>query len=219
VFHGNLVGRTVALGHLACARWVVGDRDRALDEAQATIDLAVQLQAPILIALGHVVRARLRYLRRDPLAIAEAEAAEAVRATALDTGMFTEANAFALWTQAQRSPLALAVIEPMLGSLRLRLTEVSTCSTLVALVLIDVLRSSGHTAEARQLTDDIIAFAVAHNERVYLPELLRVRGEQRDEPESAAQDFREAQELARSTGAGSLEQRATESLAAIARPA
>jgi hypothetical protein len=205
------------LGHLACARWVVGDAELALAEANATIDLAVRLQIPILQALGHVVRARLRYLRRDPLPVVEQEIGLAVRAAELDLGLHTEASAFALWAQAQRAPLSLSAIAPLLDGLHQRLKEVCTGSTLVAQVLIDVLRSSGHAAEARHLTDQIISFALAHNESVYLPELLRVRGEQRamTDPAAAMRDYREAIELAHTTGARSLEQRAVESLAAL----
>jgi DNA-binding winged helix-turn-helix (wHTH) protein/tetratricopeptide (TPR) repeat protein len=219
VFHGNLPGRALALGHLACARWVVGDPQRALEEALAALELANQLEIPILQALGHVVRARLRYLRRDPLPIVEREAEPAVAAAALDFGLHTEASAFALWAKARRGALPLSAIAPMLDTLHQRLKEVSTCSTLVALTLIDVLRHSGHAAEARQLTDEIIAFARAHDENVYLPELLRVRGEQLEATDapSALRDYRDAVELARSTGASSLEQRAAESLAALTR--
>jgi DNA-binding winged helix-turn-helix (wHTH) protein/tetratricopeptide (TPR) repeat protein len=219
VFHANLPGRALALGHLACVRWVIGEPDRALEEALATIDLATRTESPILLALGHVVRGRLRYLRRDPLHIVEQEALRAVRAAAVDVGLLTEANAFALWAKAQRAPLALAAIQPLLDVLQHRLTEVSTHSTLVGLVLIDVLRSSGHVAQAHQLTDEIITFAIARSELAYLPELLRTRGEQRQgtEPTAAARDYREAIELARSNGALSLEQRASESLAALLR--
>ncbi|MGZ6142717.1 MAG: ATP-binding protein [Myxococcales bacterium] len=216
-FRDDLPGRALALGHLACVRWVVGDSDRALAEASATIELADRIKLPILQALGHVVRARLRYLRRDPLPIVEAEAQQAVDAAALDLGLQFEARAFASWAQAQRHPLALPAIQPLLDGFRQRLKEVSTCSTLVAQVLIDVLRISGHAAQARELTDEIIAFALAHNESVYLPELLRMRGEQRQgtDPTAASRDYREAIELARSKGARSLEQRATASLAAL----
>jgi DNA-binding winged helix-turn-helix (wHTH) protein len=218
VFHDNLAGKALALGHLACVRWVVGDPERALEDAFATIELATRINVPILLALGHVVRGRLRYLRRDPLSIVEEESQSAVRAASLDLGLFTEANAFALWAQAQRAPLPLTAIEPLLDGFHRRLNEVSTCSTLVAQALIDVLRVSGHAAEARRLTDEIIAFAIAHNESVYLPELLRIRGEQLQgtDPDAAARDYHEAIALARATGARSLEQRATDSLAALA---
>lgn len=218
VFHGNLAGRALALGHLACVRWVVGDAEGALEDAVATIQLADGVGVPILQALGHVVLGRVRYLRRDPLPVVEEESLRAVRAASLDSGLFTEASAFALWAEARRGALSLAAIEPLLDSLRQRLSAVSTCSTLVAQVLIDVLRSSGHLAHARELTDEIIAFATERNESVYLPELLRVRGEQleAEDPAAAARDYREAIELARSTGARSLEQRASDSLAALA---
>lgn len=217
VFDGNPAGRALALGHLACARWVTGDAEGAMADALSTIALAEQIQIPIFQALGHVVRGRLRYLRRDPLPIVEEESLLAVRAASLDIGLFTEASAFALWAEARRGPLALAAIEPMLESLQRRLREVSTNSTLVALVLIDVLRGSGHAATARQLTDDIIDFATRHGEKVYLPELIRVRGEQREDtdPAAAAGDYRAAIELARATGARSLELRAAGSLAAV----
>jgi hypothetical protein len=205
-FRADLAGRALALGHLACVRWVAGDDDRALAEAQAAIELADQTKVPVLQALGHVVRARLRYLRRDPLPIVEAEAQEAVRVAALDLGLHTEARAFALWAEAQRGPLALPVIQPLLDALRKRLAEVSTNSTLVAQVLIDVLRLSGHAGQARQLTDEIIAFAVAHDESVFLPELLRLRGALRAaaEPEAAKLDHREALERARAQGRAKL---------------
>jgi DNA-binding winged helix-turn-helix (wHTH) protein/tetratricopeptide (TPR) repeat protein len=214
VFHGDLAGRTLALAHLACARWVAGDADRALEEALAAIDLAGRTKVPVLLALAHVVRARIRYLRRDPLEDVEAEAQQAVRVAAVDLGLHTEASAFELWAEARRASLALAAIRPLLDAWHQRLSEVSTCSTLVALVLVDVLRASGHAAEARRLTDESIAFAVAHDENVYLPELLRVRGEQREDtdPEAAVGDYREAVALARRTGARSLERRALENL-------
>lgn len=221
VFQGYLPGRALALGHLACVRWVIGEPDRALEDALATIELADQIHVPILQGLGHVVRARIRYLRRDSLPVLEHEAQEALRTAALDLGLHTEAKAFALWLQARRGALELAAISPLLDDLRRRLEEVSTCSTLVALMLIDTLTLSGHAALARELTDEIIAFATARNETVYLPELLRMRGEQLElsDPESAARDYREAIERARSAGARSLEQRATEALAAfLSRP-
>jgi DNA-binding winged helix-turn-helix (wHTH) protein/energy-coupling factor transporter ATP-binding protein EcfA2 len=218
VFAANLPGRALALGHLACVRWVAGEPERAIEDAVATIALADRLEIPILQALGHVVLARLRFLRRDRLPNVEEETLGAVRAAALDLGLLTEANAFALWAQAQRGPLALAAIEPLLESLRQRLRAVSTCSTLVAQALIEALRLSGHPAQARQLTDEIIAFATARNESVYLPELLRLRGQlfEASDPAAAARDYRQAVELARATGARSSEQRATESLAALA---
>jgi DNA-binding winged helix-turn-helix (wHTH) protein len=216
-FHANLPGRALALGHLACVRWVIGEPERALEEATMALDIANGIELPILQALGHAVRARLRYLRRDPLEVIDQEAPEALQATALDLGLHTEVRAVALWAQARRGPLELGAIQPMLDGLTDRLTQVATCSTLVAQVLIDVLRLSGHLAEARKLTDEIIAFAVARNESVYLPELLRLRGEQvaATDPAAATRDYREAIELARSTGARSLEQRASDSLAAV----
>lgn len=219
VFHGYAPGRVIALGHLACLRWVLGDAERALEESLATIELAKRLENPVFMALGHVVRARLRYLRRDPLAIVEAEALPAVRAAAVDVGLHTEARAFALWVEAQRAPLALETIQPLLDDLDQRLEAVATCSTLVAQALIDVLRASGHLPQARHLAERLIGFARGHNERVYLPELLRLRGELCAALDSAAaeRDYREAIELARSMGAGSLERRAQESLEALVR--
>jgi tetratricopeptide (TPR) repeat protein len=218
VFHGNLPGRALALGHLACARWVAGDAERALEEAESSIRLAEKLQMPILLALGHVVRARLRYSNRDRLPSVEAEMQDAVRAASVDLGLLTEARIFALWAEAQRAPLALSALQPLLDTLQHRLSEVSTGSTLVGGALIEALRISGHVAEARGLTDEIIRFARAHDECIYLPELLRMRGEQLQElePELAAQDYREAIELARSMGARSFELRARNCLAALA---
>lgn len=171
-FQGDLAGRALALGHLACVRHVLGDPERALGEAVETIELAERSGVPVLLSLGHVVRVRLRFLRGEPL---EDEAEQAVRAAAIDSGLLTEAKAYALWVSARRGPLALAAIEPLLAGLEHRLTEVSTCSTLVALMLIDALRLSGHVERARALADQIVAFATAHDERVYLPQLLRAR--------------------------------------------
>jgi adenylate cyclase len=217
VFHGNQPGRVLALGHLACVRWVAGDSERALSEAQATLQLANELGVPIFQALGHVVLGRLRYLRRDPLGVVELEAQQALGTTSVDLGLFTEAGAFSLWARAQRAPLPLSAIEPMLEGLQQRLQEVSTCATLLAQVLIDVLRVSGHAVRARDLTEKIISFAVEQGELVYLPELLRLRGEQLESTDAtaAARDYQEAIALARATGARSLEQRAGESLARL----
>lgn len=217
VFHGNVPGRTVALGHLACVRWVAGEPDRALQEALATLELAARLPVPVLPAFAHVVRARLRYLRRDPLPVVEEEAQEAVRAAAPDLGLLMEARVFALRARALRAPLPLDEIQPLLDDLEQRLVEVSTNSTLVALVLIDALRASGHHARARALTDTILEFARARGELVFLPELLRVRGEQSEptEPAAALADYREAVALARASGARSLEARALGSLTAL----
>jgi hypothetical protein len=60
-----------------------------------------------------------------------------------------------------------------------------------------------------------VALVDPHDESVYLPELLRMRGEQDTDPAAADRDYREAIELARSQGARSLEQRATGNLAAL----
>jgi hypothetical protein len=146
-----------------------------MSEANETIELATRSTVPVLISLAHVVRVRLRFLRGERV---EEEAEQAVRASAVDLGLLTEAKAHALWVSAQKHPLELSAIEPLLEGLNHRLTEVSTCSTLVALMLIDALRVSGHHARALELTERIIAFAIAHGERVYLPQLLRVRDEQ-----------------------------------------
>jgi DNA-binding winged helix-turn-helix (wHTH) protein len=215
-FHANRHGRALALGHLACVHWVVGKADRALEEAFATIAVADKTEAPILQALAHVVRARLRYLRRDPLSIIDDEMPQALRLSSLDLGLYAEVSAVALWAQARRAPLTLAAIGPMIERLEQRLKEVATSSTFVAMVLIDVLQLSGHLPEARSLTDEIIAFATAHSEHVYLPELLRMRGGLRERADPrAGDDCREAIELARLTGARSLEQRAIDSYEAL----
>jgi tetratricopeptide (TPR) repeat protein len=208
-FGDHPAGRALALGHLACVHWVLGESDRALEEASETIRLAEQADSQILVALGHVVRARLCYLRRDPLPVIEEAAHSAMQAAALDIGLFTEANAISLWAQAQHQPLELSAIEPLLRSLRQRLQEVSTCSTLVGLALIETLRTSGHASEALQLTDEMVEFASSHNESVYLPELLRLRAEQIEQSDAPAaiQAYQRALELARASGARSLEQR------------
>ena len=202
-------GRALALGHLACVHWVLGESDRALEEAHETIRLAEQADSQILIALGHVVRARLRYLRRDPLPLIEQAAQSAMQAAALDIGLYTEVSAIALWAQAKQQPLQLSAIEPLLNSLRQRLQEVSTCSSLVGLVLIETLSISGHASEAQKLTDQMIDFATTHNESVYLPELLRLRGEQLEQSDAAAaaQAYRQALDLAQATGSRSFERR------------
>jgi DNA-binding winged helix-turn-helix (wHTH) protein len=213
VFKHDLAGRTLALGHLACARWASGEPERALEEALTTLKLADEINIPILQGLAHVVRARVRYLRRDPLPVVEEEAIHAVRAASLDLGLLMEANAFSLLAEAQRAPLKLEAVRPALDALRLRMTEVATCSTLIGLVLVDVLRVSGHAAEARALTDEMIAFAV-RNERVFLPELLLMRGDlsAATGSETAKQDYRAALELAQSLGTRSSEMRATDRL-------
>ena len=209
-FRGNLAGRALALGHLACLRWVIGEPEQALREASETIDVAAAVGSPILSALGHTVRARLRFFRRDPATVIEGELPAALQATAIDQGLSLEVKAFGLWLEASRGALEMRVIEPLLGELQRRLTEVATCSTLIGLTLIEVLRTSGHAAPARALTEEMIGFARSHNEIVYLPELLRVRGEQRESTDVAAalQDYRDAVALARASGARSLELRA-----------
>lgn len=217
---GDLVGEVVALGHLACARWVVGEAERAIQDAAATIGLAEGSNVAVLRALGHVVRARLRYLRRDPLAVIEAELPALLQSAAVDLGLMTEAKAFAMWAKVQRGPVALAELQPLLDDLRERMNAVSTCSTLVGLVLVDALRHCGHEAAARDLTDEVIAFARSRHERVYLPELLRQRSELRQpsDPEGATSDLHEALNLAKAMGALSLERRAALSLAKAAEP-
>jgi tetratricopeptide (TPR) repeat protein len=176
-FNDNQVGRAVALAHLACARWAIGDADRALQEALATIELAERTKVPVVVALGYVVRARLRFLRRDALDIIDQEMSHALMASSVDMGLHTEVRAFAVWAKAQRQKLLLAEVQPLLDDFQRRLTEVCTNSTLVALPLIDALRSSDYIAEARQLTEEVITFALSHNERVYMNELLRRRHE------------------------------------------
>lgn len=56
-----------------------------------------------------------------------------------------------------------------------------------------------------------------HNESVYQPELLRIRGQQREATDAAgaAADHHRAIELARAHGARSFEQRAQRSLRAL----
>ena len=84
-----------------------------------------------------------------------------------------EAQAFALWTEARQSPLALTAFGPLLEKLRERIAAHATGTTLVGLMVIDALKLSAHADLARKLTDEILAFARTHNETAYLPELQR----------------------------------------------
>lgn len=155
--------RAVALGHLANARCVAGDP--ALDAIDATFALAAQTNVPVILAMAHVVRCRIRYLRDE---LREDELRAAVAAAACDLGLFTEANAFLLAFRAKQAPLALAEIEPVRETLRQRLAGPATGSTLVGLALIDALRRSNHAEAARALADELVAFANARDERAYL---------------------------------------------------
>ncbi len=215
--HRADAGTAVAKGYLAGVYWLLGDPERALAAASAAISIAVNIDNPTALGLALVTRLRLHYLCRDPSALVDAAVQETLPAATGNRWLLDEARTLALWAEARHAPLALGVIQPLIDSLRRRLVRFSSGATLVGQALIEALQLSGHSAEARVVTDEVIAFAIERNESAYLPELLRLRGEQVEATDSAAaaRDYREAIELARVSGARSLELRATENLARL----
>ena len=154
--------------------------------------------------LGRPVR---RFLAGAPIEGTRA-LAELVLATPDADVWYVQAQIILLCADSHRAPLADAQIVDLLAKFRERVAVFPMGSTAASLMVIDALRRSQRVTEAAALTDEMIAFARAHDERIFETELVRLRGDLHDDPAS----YREAVSLAEASNAVTLAIRARASL-------
>lgn len=172
--HDDVAGTIIATVYYATAMWAAGDAERALQLALTAVEVTTRIEHTLL-GLALLARMRVRYLRRDPLAILEPEVSQLVRHIPEDIWLADEVRTFALWVESQRAAPERAAVMAMLEAFQRRLDGASISATLVAQPLIEVLLRSGERAEARRLAERMVEFARVQDERVYLPGLLRLQ--------------------------------------------
>ena len=205
-------GRAVALGHLACVRWVSAS-PIARSKRHPRRSSSQTRPGPGLRALGHVVRARIAFSAPRSAAGRRSRSERRCERPS-STSASSPRPRLCVVGAAQRGPLELAAIEAD--------ARRPPRATARGLDRLDARRASTDRGAAQLRSPRAGAPADrrdhrlrnARNERAYLPELLRIRGEQLEatDPAAARRDYREAIALARSTGARGLEQRAAASL-------
>jgi tetratricopeptide (TPR) repeat protein len=219
----DVPGLYAGLAHLRFHCVIVADHARATEIGEELAQLAAsQPLDRTLIEYGTNARAIAAAYRGDlatamslfDAIIASTTSATAGSATAGE-GIVDEARMIMLWSE-QRTHHEPAVIEALVASYRRRLERVSA-ATLVALPLIDLLRTSGEVGVAHEIVEAAIDFATTRDERLYLPELLRLRGllVAATDTAAAVRAYQEAAELARAFGLPSLELRTATALASV----
>jgi len=218
---GNLA--TAVLGHLALAEWLIGDRDRALALAERAVAQARTLDDPAEMAVALVARARVQYWRGDPPWVVGATAQEVLRMPA-EPGVIWSSEAALLEAWARSHGLGVdgcaAVARSAEDALRAfggRALSAPVAISGMAAVVADIFRRAGRVEHASFILADTLAFARARGERLFEPELLRIRGELLEVDDAAAAErlYDEAIEQARAMGSPALEARAAASLARL----
>lgn len=207
---------TVLVTYLAVTRWLLGDPDGALAEADRALAMARRTGDPYTLGLSCCTLARIRVLRGDPTPMVR-DAAELALAAPAAAGWHGQATVLLRWAESRDGGVAPERAEEVVREYHARLAGFPMGTTFVVIPVVDVLRSAGRTAEAATLVTEGIAHVQARGELTFGAELLRLRGElleptDRDGAEAA---YRQAIVDASAIGARSLVERAERSLAAL----
>jgi DNA-binding winged helix-turn-helix (wHTH) protein len=204
------------IAYFAIVQWLCGDGDRALTVTRAAAERIRVLGDPFMRGLSIVGLCRVHFARGD--------APEEIFAAARnmpDAGASAwhvhEVEVFSAWATSFRVPVANELAEKLVAEFRQRVAKFPLGATIVALPLIDALRRSGHAAHASAITEEMLTFARDRGERIFQPELVRLRGQlcESTDPASAAGSYLEAIALAHEMGARSLELRAAIDLVSV----
>jgi len=147
------------------------------------------------------MRARIHFLRRDPVDEIEQAALTVVRRATAAPWALEESKLLALWAETHRAPLTAAAAAAVVEAYRTRLESASLGAPFSAAPLADMLHRSSHRAEALDVLDRAIAYAVEHEELLCVPDLFRARGDllAATDPAAAIAAYREAHARAAAT--------------------
>ncbi|HSS02268.1 MAG TPA: AAA family ATPase, partial [Kofleriaceae bacterium] len=204
----------VLIGYIGVAYWLAGRPERGLRELERATAQAVRDGDPY--PLGNVAThlARIRYLAGAPVHEINAPA-QLVLANPDAEVWHAQASMIITCTDSLAAPLSEAAVARLLAQFRERVVVFPMGATYAAVMVIHALIRSQAHREATALTDDMLAFARAHGERIAEAELIRCRGEllaHGGDPVGAEAAYREAIAIATAGGAWSLALRAALSL-------
>ena len=209
--HGGDDPAVCCLGIRGLTLWLLGYPEQALQAAGASVRLAQQLSHPLSLAQAISNTAALHGFRRERMnAVEQAQAATALSEeqgflTILQAARFTQ-SAFASDRNTADG------IKRIRGDLTQAVAGLSMNLGWLAEACLEGLDSD----EAGAVLAEAFAIVESKDERMWEPELFRLRGELKSANSVAAEDdFRRAIEVARSQDARSLELRATTSLARL----
>ena len=216
---GQFDQRVLARAMLARALWFQGYAEQAMDQARLSLEEAQRTNFPL--SIGEALRVAVCDIA---LMTGDLETADQSITMLLEIATSRNAPFWGIFGRCLRGKLLVIRGEFAQGSALLR-TELEFCeragwpiwySEFIS-ALAEGLIGLGQVAEARGAVDKGLASADHGGERVYCPELLRVKGElllrQGQSGSGAEQSFLAALCLARRQGALALELRAALSLA------
>lgn len=156
------------------------------------------LDDPIALGICESMLVRVHLLREDPVDVVEAANGIMVRRATAGGWLLDEARVIARWAESHRTPLEPDEVRRLVDSYAARLASVSLGASIVAVPLTTMLHRCGYVAEARVVVDSAIERAQRSHELLYVPELLRVRGDiiAASDADGARASYREAVSLA-----------------------
>ncbi len=210
----------IVCGYLhALANWVLGYPSQACEAMEATLAHATELQHPYGIAMVQLFSAQLDQLRRDP------ERAKAKAERALEMANANGAPPVALWCLLPRG-WARVQLGDVTGGIadireamdRRRAFGMGAVWPWFLAVIADAYGVSGEFQEGFKALDEALEWVQRNDERLYLAEVHRIRGElmlRQDvgDRAGAERSFEQALAVARDQQAKSWELRAATSLA------
>jgi predicted ATPase len=201
----------------AVAEWLLGETEGALDRSRAAVRLAREGSQPSTLALALCFAAMLHQFRDDPAGVREC-AGEALDVSVEHRFAFWQAGATVLlgWaTAAGGTADGVGQIEQ--GLTAWQATGSETYRAYYLGLLADARGRCDRTDAALAALDESERVAAAAQERLFEPEVHRLRGDflAGRSPREAEAAYRRAVASARSQGARSLEARAAAGLARL----
>lgn len=216
--HGANGRAGMARADAALVGCLLGAPDRALAGARKAVAEAARIDDPIALAITENMLTRVLMLRRDPVAeIAKAAHATADRGTA-GYWVIRESRLLVAWADSHRAPLTAPAAATIVDDYRTRLSYTALGTSLTAVPIADMLTRSGFHAEALDIVDRAIEYAIARDEHVCLPDVFLARGDllATSDPTAAAAAYREAHARAAATHMWLFAMRAGTRLATLA---
>jgi DNA-binding winged helix-turn-helix (wHTH) protein/tetratricopeptide (TPR) repeat protein len=205
----NAIDRAAAqMFYLGMARWCMGKGEQALAISRRAFEIGDVANDPFVTGMARCNHGRILVLRGGRAADAIAYGEWVLAAPECEL-WHTSAALLVGAAKLQIGALTAADVDPLLRTYHQRVAEFPIGATVTAGAIVETLARHGRAGEANAILDDVLAFVEDHGEYIYLPELLRVRGDLRRDPAS----YREAIERADAMGAPAYALRAALALA------
>lgn len=199
--HGPIARSGIARSYVALIRCLLGEPDRAARDALDAIPATADVDDPVRRGIIENMRARIHFLRRDPVGEVEQAALAVVRRATASQWTLEESKILAQWAESHRAPLTVAAAAAVVENFRMRLASASLGAPFSAAPIADMLHRSSYRAEALDVIDRAITYAIEHDELLCVPDLFRARGDLLavTDPAAAIAAYREAHARAAAT--------------------